>query len=228
MTSKSSSSRPNILVVYYSFTNQTHRVSEVMIREFERLGCNATACRIELDDPRYRIQWPFKPLIPKFLRWFFPQVAGRVGKVKVPAEVLESEEYDLVCVGSPTWFLNPALPVSSFLKTPEAEQLLAGGKPFAVFTVCRKFWWNNLRVVKKLAKNRGGKFLDGAAFCFEGNQIQTALSCLGYFQTGKDQERVFGIRVYKFGIPEEGLDKAREFASRLVRMTVGASLSDKA
>ena len=205
--------KPRILILYYSFTNQTHRVAEAMGEAFAEQGCEVELCKIEFVDQRYQIQWPFRPVIPRLLGWLLPQVLGKTGSVHVPDRILETD-YDLICLGSPTWWLNPAMPVASFLKTPNASRLLEG-KQFAVFAVCRRLWWNNMRRVKKLARKQGATFLSGAAFCFRGNQIQSALSFISYMKHERNLDRFWGIRIYEFGVPSEGIARARTFASEL-------------
>ena len=208
--------KPRVLVLYYSFTHQTRRVAEAMAESFRAADCDAELCAIEFCDERYRIAFPFRPYFwPKLLRWFWPQLWGKTGAVRVPGQIVEGD-YDLVCIGSPTWWLKPAMPVASFLKTEAAGRLLRG-KRFAAFAVCRAIWWNNLRIVKKLARRQGGTFVDGAAFCFRGNQIQTALSFINYMQTETNRDRYCGIKIYEFGVPQDGLDRAKEFAERLAK-----------
>ena len=205
--------KPRVLLLYYSFTNQTRRVAQAMAESFREQGCEADEAAIEFVDERYRIEFPLKPFWRKLLGWFWPQLCGRTGAVRIPPEILD-REYDLICLGSPTWWLKPAMPVTSFLKSESAKKLLSG-KRFAVFAVCRAIWWNNLRIVKKLATRQGGTFVEGAAFCFRGNQVQTGLSFLNYMRTQTNPERYCGIKIYEFGVPQEGLEKAKAFAQRL-------------
>ena len=200
-------------MLYYSFTKQTQRVSSAMAEVFQEQGWEVTECPIEFVDEKYKIEFPFKPFWPKLLRWLWPQATGKTGQVRIPSEISEAE-YDLICIGSPTWWLNPAMPVVSFLKTDEAGKLL-NGKRFAVFTVCRKVWWNNMRRVKKLARKQGGTFVDGATFRFRGGQIQSALAFINYMQTETNRDRYMGIRIYDFGIPDDGIESAKHFAGKL-------------
>ncbi len=205
--------KPRVLILYYSFTNQTQRVAEAMGEVFRELDCEVDLCNIEFVDQRYRIELPFRPVIRKLLSWLLPQVLGKTGAVRVPEEIL-SGDYDLICLGSPTWWLNPAMPVVSFLNSPSASGLLAG-KPFAVFAVCRKVWWNNVRRVKKLARQQGATFVDAAAYCFKGNQLQSSLSFISYMQNDSNLDRFWGVKIYEFGIPAEGIASAKEFARQL-------------
>ena len=207
--------KPQVLLLYYSFTQQTRRVAESMAEAFRAEGCEAELCAIEFNDERYRIALPFRPFWPKLLRWCWPQLLGKSGAVRVPDEVL-NRDYDLICIGSPTWWLKPAMPVASFLKTTAAGKLLRG-KRFAAFAVCRALWWNNLRIVKKLARRQGGTFVDGAAFRFRGNQIQSFLSLINYMQSETNRARYCGISIYEFGVPQTGGAQAKEFAKRLAQ-----------
>jgi flavodoxin len=206
-------SKHRVLILYYSFTNQTQRVAEAMGEVFRELDCEVELCNIEFVDEHYRIERPFKPVIRKLLSWFLPQVLGKCGAVRVPEEILNGN-YDLICLGSPTWWLNPAMPVVSFLKSSSAGGLLEG-KQFAVFAVCRGLWRNNVRRVKKLARKQGATFVDAAAFCFQGNQVQSALSFISYMQNDANLDRFWGVQIYEFGIAQEGIAKAKEFAHQL-------------
>lgn len=205
--------KPRVLILYYSFTNQTRYVAEAMGEVFRELNCDVDECNIEFVDEHYHIERPFKPVLRKLFPWCIPQLLGKTGAVRVPDEILE-KDYDLICLGSPTWWLNPAMPIVSFLQSPSAKRLLEG-KPIAAFAVCRKLWRNNIRRVKKLATKQGANFVDGAAFCFRGNQIQSALSFISYLEHDENRDRCCGIRIYEFGVPPDGIARAREFARQL-------------
>jgi hypothetical protein len=66
-----------------------------------------------------------------------------------------------------------------------------------------------------LTSKQGANFLRGAAFRFQGNQIQSMLSFINYLMTGKNRDRYLGISLYEFGIPEDGIEKSKEFARQL-------------
>jgi multimeric flavodoxin WrbA len=80
------------------------------------------------------------------------QMRGATGEIRIPDEVREGD-YDLICVGSPTWFFRPSVPIRSFLKSGAAGRLL-DGKRFTAFVVCRRYGSINLRAVRKLGTNR--------------------------------------------------------------------------
>ena len=206
--------KPRVLILYYTFTNQTRRVAEAMSEVFGELDCDVEECTIEFIDQRYRLELPDKPKLLRTIMSLLPaQLRGKTGAIRVPEEVLK-RDYDLICIGSPTWWFYPAMPIVSFLESPGARQLLEN-KRFAVFAVCRAIWWHNLRQVKKMAQKQGGTFVDGAAFCFDGGYIRSELSFISYLKNDADLGRFWGFKIYKFGVSDEGIAMAKEFAREL-------------
>ena len=206
--------KPRVLLLYYSYTHQTRRVAEAMAEAFRAEGCGVTQLELKLIDERYQLDLPLRPFWRRILKFVLPQLLGGIGKIEFDKELLAGD-YDLVCIGSPTWWFYPAIPITTFLKSAAAAQVL-NERRFAVFTVCRAFWGPNNRTVKRLAKRAGGVFADSAAFVFQGNQLQSMFSFLNYLQTGKDRERYMGCRIYPFGVTAEGIEKAKSFARTLV------------
>jgi hypothetical protein len=117
------------------------------------------------------------------------QVRGATGEIRIPDAA--QGPFDLICIGSPTWWFRPSMPIRSFLKSDAAGRLLAG-KPFAAFVVCRRYWSINLRAVKKLGVRRGGEYVNGIRFSFAGSQVRSLLSLLSYLATGENRERCLG------------------------------------
>ena len=67
-------------------------------------------------------------------------------------------DYDLVVIGSPTWWLTTNMPIRSYLKSSAAESVL-DGKPFAAFSVSRRYWKGNMKDVRKLGEDSGGRWV---------------------------------------------------------------------
>ena len=53
------------------------------------------------------------------------QIRAATGEIHIPDEAREGE-YDLVCIGSPTWWLRTSVPVRSYLASDEAGPILYG------------------------------------------------------------------------------------------------------
>jgi hypothetical protein len=54
--------KPAVLFVYYSYTQQTKKVIEVMAAVLTGRGCDVTLAAIELTDPRYAARFQEFPM----------------------------------------------------------------------------------------------------------------------------------------------------------------------
>jgi hypothetical protein len=135
------------------------------------------------------------------------------GKITIPDEVT-AREYDLVCIGSPTWWLSTKVPIRSFLESDTADQVLKG-KRFAAAVACRRYWKHNLKTVRRLGKHRGGTFVDGIHFRYQGGQVRSLLSLLSYLGSGQYREKYLGMRIPATNIQDYHLEQARTFAGNL-------------
>jgi menaquinone-dependent protoporphyrinogen IX oxidase len=216
-----STTTPRVLLVYFTYTQQSLKVAEVIAEVLRERGCEVRLAGIELTDSRYAERFTRFPLRHAYRDIFgmLPaQLRGATGEIRIPDGAREGE-YDLICIGSPTWWLKTSLPVRSFLKSDTAGRLL-DGKRFAAYVVCRRYWSINLRAVRKLGIKRGGKWVDGVHFAFAGGQVRSLLSLLSYFGKGEERERYLGVKIpptnLKPGYPEQARAFAAELASALV------------
>jgi menaquinone-dependent protoporphyrinogen IX oxidase len=211
-----SQTRPRVLLVYYSHTQQAKRVSDAMAEVLRGRGCDVTQAGIEFTDPDYAKNFkvfPFRHAVFGILPLLWPQLRRKTGQIRIPDEA-KAGNYDLVCFGSPTWFFTTAMPLRSYLKSDEARTVLAG-KPFAAYVVCRRYWSINLKEVRKLGTAQGGEYVDGIRFTYEGGQIRSLLSLLSYFGKGEMRERSLGIKIPPTNLKPDFGDQAQEFASKL-------------
>jgi menaquinone-dependent protoporphyrinogen IX oxidase len=211
-----SETRPRILFVYYSHTQQAKRVCDAMAEVLRGRGCDVSQARIEFADPHYAKnfqQFPFRHAVFGILPLLWPQLRHKTGQIRIP-KAAQQGDYDLVCFGSPTWFFTTNMPLRSYLKSDEARTVLAG-KPFAAYAVCRRYWSINLKEVRKLGTAQGGKYVDGIRFTYEGGQIRSLLSLLSYFGKGEIRERSLGIKIPPTNLKPDFDDQAQAFANKL-------------
>lgn len=80
---------------------------------------------IEFTDPRYAGRFKEFPMPHPFreLVGMIPAESPRrrPAKIAIPGVVTE-RDYDLVCIGSPTWWLSTDVPVRSFLQDHHLEE----------------------------------------------------------------------------------------------------------
>lgn len=137
---------PRVLFVYFTYTQQSLRVAEAMAGVLRDRGCEVRLAAIELTDSLYAerfTRFPLRHAVFDILGMMPAQLRGATGEIRIPDEA-RAGDYDLVCIGSPTWWLRTSVPIRSFLKSDAAGRLLAG-KRFAAFVVCRRYWRFNLR-----------------------------------------------------------------------------------
>jgi menaquinone-dependent protoporphyrinogen IX oxidase len=223
MTNDVRKAKPRVLLVYYTHTQQAKRVSDAMAEVLRGRGCDVTQAGIEFTDPHYAKNFkvfPFRHAVFGILPLLWPQLRRKTGQIRIPDEARVGD-YDLVCFGSPTWFFTTAMPLRSYLKSDEARTVLAG-KPFAAYVVCRRYWSINLKEVRKLGTAKGGEYVDGIRFTYEGGQIRSLLSLLSYFGKGEMRERSLRIKIPPTNLKPDFGNQAEAFANKLAD-TLGSS-----
>jgi hypothetical protein len=214
--------RPRVLFLYYSYTQQTRRMVDAMTGVLRDRGCEVQQGGIEFTDPRYADRFHEFPMPHPFREVFgmIPAELRRVtGEIRIPDEAHDGH-YDLVCIGSPTWWLSTDVPVRSFLESPAAGKVL-DGKPFAVAVPCRRYWRHNLKTVRRLGTRHGGIFTDGIHFRYQGGQVRSLLSLLSYLGSGEQRARYLGVKIPPTNIQENHLQAARAFAGNLADRLAG-------
>jgi len=211
-----SETKPRVLIAYYSHTEQAKRVSDSMAEVLRGRGCDVSQAGIEFTDPHYAKNFktfPFRHAVFSIVPLLWPQLRRKTGQIRIP-EAAKQGDYDLVCLGSPTWFFTTNMPLRSYLKSDEARTVLAG-KPFAAYVVCRRYWSVNLKEVRKLGTAQGGEYVDGIRFTYEGGQIRSLLALLSYFGKGEMRERALGIKIPPTNLKPDFGDQAQAFANKL-------------
>jgi len=208
--------KPQVLFVYYTYTQQTLRVIEAMAAVLRDRGCEVRQAGIEFTDKRWAerfSRFPLRHAYRDILGLLPAQTRNATGEIQIPDEAQDGD-YDLVCVGSPTWFFRPSVPIRSYLKSEAAGRIL-DGKRFTAFVVCRRYWNTNLKAVKKLGIKRGGEYVEGVHFTFEGGQVRSLMSLLSYFGKGENRDRYLGMKIPPSMLKADYVEQARAFANEL-------------
>ena len=220
-----SATQTRVLIVYYSHTEQARRVCDAMTEVFERRGLDVTQASIGFTDPKYAKNFktfPFRHAVFSILPLLWPQLRRKTGQIEIP-DAAAKGDYDLVVLGSPTWFFMTNMPLRSYLKSDAARTAL-GGKPFGIYVVCRRYWHWNQDEAKGLAISQGGAFTDATHFTYKGGQIRSLLSLLSYFGKGDMRERALGIKIPPTNLKPDFETQATAFANELAdRVTVKAA-----
>lgn len=222
MTETDGNRPQRVLLLYYTYTGQSLKVLSAAEEVFLQRGMEVRRAQIEFTDPRFAetfSRFPMRNVWRDFFSVLPAQTRRATGTIRIPEEVLDGS-YDLICIGSPTWWRTASMPMRSFLKSPEARNLLAG-KPFAIFVVCRRYWRENYDAVRKLAARAGGRFVDGIHFEYPGTQLRSMLSLTSYLGSGEYRDRYLGLRIPTTNVQPKQVEQARGFAAALADRVFG-------
>jgi hypothetical protein len=201
------------LFVYYTYTQQTLKVVETMARVLRDRGWEVQEARLEFTDRRYAqrfSRFPLRHLYRDLFGMIPAQLRGATGEIRIP-DVARSGTYDLVCIGSPTWWLKTSMPIRSYLKSDAATEVLRDTR-FTAFVVCRRYWGINLRAVEKLGTAQGGRYVEGTHWAFPGGQVKSLLALLSYLGAGKPRDHYLGIKIPPTNLQSDDFVAARTFA----------------
>jgi hypothetical protein len=210
---------PRVLFVYFTYTQQSLKVAEAMAEVLRAQGCDVRLARIELTDSRWSerfTRFPLRHAWLDVLGMMPAQLRGATGEITIPDDAQDGD-YDLVVIGSPTWWIKTSVPIRSYLASDAAGRILRDTR-FAAFVVCRRYWGVNLRGVRKLATASGGKYVGGIPFSFGGSQIRSLLALINYFGHGEEREHYLGVKIPSTNLQPEYIAQAHGFATGLAEM----------
>jgi menaquinone-dependent protoporphyrinogen IX oxidase len=208
--------KPKVLLVYYTYTQQSRLVAEAMAGVLRDRRCDVQEASIGFTDKRWAerfSRFPLRHAVFDVLRMAPAQLRGATGEIEIPAAAREGD-YDVVIIGSPTWFFRQSVPIRSYLKSEEARRIL-NGKRFTAFVVCRRYWNTNLKSVKKAGTALGGEYVDGIHFTFAGRQVRSLMSLLSYFGKGENRKRYLGVKIPPSMLKPDYAEQAQAFANEL-------------
>jgi menaquinone-dependent protoporphyrinogen IX oxidase len=210
---------PRVLFVYFTYTQQSLKVAEAMAEVLRADGCDVRLAGIELTDSRWSERFTRFPLRHAWfdvLGMMPAQLRGATGEITIPDDAQDGD-YDLVVIGSPTWWIKTSVPIRSYLASDAAGRILRDTR-FAAFVCCRRYWGVNLRGVRKLATKRGGRYVGGIPFSYGGGQIPSLLALINYFAHGEQREHYLGVKIPSTNLRPEYIAQAHGFATGLAEM----------
>ena len=216
---------PRVLFVYYTLSQQAARVAKAMTDTLTAEGCQVTEAVLEFTDKRYTKtfdHFPWNHPFASLVRMLPAQLRRAKGEIGIP-EAARAGDYDLVILGSPTWWLTTNMPMRSYLESPEGEGVL-NGTDFASYIVCRRYWGNNQKTLKRLGTKVGGSYLDGIHFQYAGGQVRSLLSLISFMGTGEYKERFLGVRIPPTNLKADYEEVSADFARSLVTKVTETSV----
>jgi hypothetical protein len=124
-----------------------------------------------------------------------------------------SEQFDLIILGYPIWFLSPPIPMTTFLKSEKGKKVL-NGKPVVTIIGSRNMWVMAQEEIKKMIAEAGGK-LKGNISLFDRHNNLVSVVTIIYWMTSGKKDRLKGI-FPKPGISDEDIVAASRFGQPIL------------
>ncbi len=140
--------RKRVLIVFYSFTQQTRILIKKFIEGLESEGVEVGLERLE---PVYPYAFPFKTnlkLAVAMVKTFFRK------RMKIhPVSATCFEDWDCIVLAGPTWSYQPSGPMLEFLD--RFGQKVCAGKKVLLIISCRSYWRLHCWTVNQCLKRYG-------------------------------------------------------------------------
>ncbi|KRW59100.1 hypothetical protein [Pseudomonas sp. TTU2014-080ASC] len=190
----------HVLIVHYSQTGQLDRLAESVCAPLQDCSdIQVDFLQLQPQQP-YPFPWPFL----EFFRIFPETVLMRPQPLK-PLAVDAGKRYDLIILAYQVWFLSPSQPMTAFLASPEAAQLLKD-TPVVTLIGCRNMWLMAQEKVKTKLSQLGARLVDNIALTDACGTAASFLSTPLWMFTGRQKP-------YSW-VPRAGIDEAEIVAAR--------------
>ena len=189
-----------VLVVHYSQTGQLDRLMQsVCAPLLQRADIHVDFLTLQPAQP-YPFPWPFLG----FFR-IFPETVLMRPQPLLPLAVDPAQRYDLVILAYQVWFLSPSQPMTSFLASPEAAQLLKG-TPVVTLIGCRNMWLMAQEKLKQRLHELGARLVDNIALTDACGTAASFLATPLWLFTGRQKPSAW--------VPRAGIDEAEIVAAK--------------
>jgi len=197
-----------ILVIHYSQTGQLTRILDSILTP------------LKSDDSVSITYEELKPVKPFPFPWSgkeffdaFPESVLEKPIAMQPLKVNPAEHFDLVILGCQVWFLSPSQPLTGFLKSKEAVQLLKGKKVITV-SGTRNMWLNAQESVKKSLKELGAELVGNIALIDRAANLVSVITLSGWLFANK-KENFMGI-FPPSGVAEKDIKESSRFGETIL------------
>jgi hypothetical protein len=197
-----------ILVIHYSQTGQLTRVLRSMIEPLAATpGVVVDWHAIQPQRP-YPFPWGFLAFLDAF-----PESVYLDAPPPQPDGPDPDARYDLVVLGYQVWFLAPSLPITGFLKSPQARVLF--DKPVITVVACRNMWVTAHRTMLALLRDAGARLVDNVVLTDQGPLWSTFITTPWWLLTG-NKGPLLGL-LPEAGVSAGDIRRAARFGRALVQ-----------
>ncbi len=205
-----------VLVVTYSQSGQLNDIVNNVLKEFNN--------DVEIVTENLKPDPPFPFPWTNVAFWdAMPDAVDLIPAKLKSFSFNPDEDFDLIILGFPIWFLSPAIPITSFLKSAEAARVMKG-KPVVTIIGARNMWVNAQEDIKRMILNNGGKLVGNMALRDKANNIASVVTIIYWMMTAK-KDRLWGI-FPKPGISDKDIAAAERFGKPIYEALESGNYND--
>ena len=208
-----------VLIIHYSQSGQLteilNQISQDLVASNE---VKVTSHVLEMEEP-FPFPWTKETFFGAFPETFL-QIPSKIKPI--PQEIL-NQQYDVVILGYTVWYLSPSIPTNSFLKSPEAKQILCN-TPVITVIGCRNMWIMAQEKVKKLLVDCHANLVGNIALVDRNPNHISVITISKWMFSGK-KERFWGI-FPKPGVSEKDINESSKFGKPILNHLLKNDFSD--
>jgi len=203
-----------VLIVSYSQTGQLHRIIDSLAAPLTEAGIEVEHLVIEPE-----VAYPF----PWGRVTFFNEFPESV--FNIPTELkpfgTAHQRYDLIILGYTVWYLNPSIPISSFLQSTQGADIL---KDTPVLTVigARNMWVLAQQKVRSMVARCGGHVVANIALVDRNPNLVSIITVIRWMFWGRRDATTI---LPKGGILDEDIRDAARFGPVVAQAVLQGDLS---
>ena len=206
-----------ILVISYSQSGQLDDVIDSILGPVEQRPEFSIIYEQLKPNPPYPFPWTAYQFCD-----VFPESVAESPCDLQPLSVNPDDDYDLIIVAYTVWYLAPAIPITSFFQSSNAEKIMRG-RPVLTIIGCRNMWLLAQEKVKQRLKQIGAHLTGNIVLADKTNNLVGILTIAVWMLTGKKERflKIFPLP----GISDQDIREAERFAPIIVNAFDGERLS---
>lgn len=169
-----------ILVISYSQTGQLDKLLDSVLGPVKKSGVTVDHLVVEPVRP-----YPFPWGRVQFFNEFPESVYGIPTPLK-PIKIDPEAKYDLVILGYTVWYLNPSIPINSFLRSAEAKALFRN-KPVITIIGARNMWVLAQEKVRATIAQLGGRVVGNISLIDHASNLVSIVTVIRWMFYGRKE-----------------------------------------
>ncbi len=198
-----------VLVVYFSQTGQLIEIVQSILSPLEK----SQEVSLVFEELRPRKEFPFPWTSQQFCD-VFPESFLEIPCELEPFGFNADEDFDLIVLAYTIWYMSPSIPITAFLKSPEAQKVIKG-RPVVTVIGCRNMWLLAQEKVKTRIYDMGGQIAGNIVLMDKALNLIGIVTITHWMFSGK-KDRCLKI-FPRPGVSEKDIKEARRFGRIILK-----------